>query len=276
VYKRDRLGRPDISTDMMSIELAIRRKGVTIVFSDGIAEPIGGDGIDLANEIAMLLDYRESGQFLKNLAERILLAQRYLAERGFRTGGSPPYGFARFLVDECTGEVEELEKGRVVKKPGCHVTIMPKDEEKLRIWLLILDLILKDWGCKRIAAHLNRLGVPSPGVGTKRTDHGVEHYVSGKWNASTVIDLCRNEAITGFQYYGKRSEGKHRRLGENGHRHLDDCDQPQGKHPRVVLNKEEVQIRTQLAFPGLVGLDKWLKVQKILDDRGKNQRGIPR
>ena len=55
---------------------------------------------------------------------------------------------------------------------------------------------------KRIAKHLNDLGVPSPGAGRQRKDHGVLHRVTGKWGARTILELCRNCAIIGLKEYG--------------------------------------------------------------------------
>src|SRR5204862_203149 len=147
--------------------------------------------------VAMMLGYYASGDFLRQHAERIISAQRLLAEEGYRTGGDPPYGFGRVLVDATGRVVQELPRGFVARQAGCHVRIAPRDAAKMKVWLYILELKLQGWGFKRIAAHMNALGIPSPGAGRSRTDHGVRHLVSGKWCPNTVKELCRNQAILG-------------------------------------------------------------------------------
>ena len=80
---------------------------------------------------------------------------------------------------------------------GHHVVCVDKDADKIAVWLTILELNHKGWGCKRIARHLNELGIPSPGAGTLRTDQGVRHRVSGKWGPNTVKELCENAIDAG-------------------------------------------------------------------------------
>ena len=59
----------------------------------------------------MYIGYYESGEFLNKLAERIISAQRQLAEDGHRVGGNAPCGFGRVLVDASGQVLQELPKG---------------------------------------------------------------------------------------------------------------------------------------------------------------------
>src|SRR5581483_3741199 len=120
-------------------------------------------------------------EFLRKHAERVITAKMALAKGGYWTGGRAPYGFVRVLVDAQDNVLEELADGKHVRQQGCHVRVMPKDEAKIAVWILILELKRKGWGASRIAKHLNELGIPSPDAGRTRTDHGVKHLVSGKW-----------------------------------------------------------------------------------------------
>ena len=168
---------------MVLIETQIREAGVTIVMNGKTAAPLERGVACIGDDMEMYFEYYESGQFLRNLAERVIQAQQLYALDGFRMGGKPPYGFVRVLVDSSGQILEELTPGRVVRQAGCHVRIMPKDEEKIRIWLYLLELKRSGWGAKRIAHHLNSLGIASPDAGCLRTDQGVQHRVSGKWCA---------------------------------------------------------------------------------------------
>jgi len=196
--------------------------GITVVHSDGVTLPIRHGEASIVRDLELLLPYYQSGEELRKHAERMLGAQQTLAQGGYRVGGNAPYGFVRVLVDANGHEVEELPPGKWVKQPGCHVRIKPKDPVKLANWLQILEWKEQGWGFKRIAQHLNELGISSPDAGKTRTDHGVRHLVSGKWSPNTVAVLCENAAILGVQVYGKRSEGKLRRLAEGGLRLLEE------------------------------------------------------
>src|SRR5262249_36870075 len=151
-----------------------------------------------------------------------------------------------------------------------------KDADKIAIWLTVLDLKHKGWGYKRIARHLNGLGVPSPGAGTVRTDHGVQHRVSGKWGPNTVKELSENRAILGLQDYGRRSAGARRRLGEDGPRLLTDADRDANDRPRVVKNDASSQITAPIGAPAHFDARRWDEIQQQRQARGRSQRGIPR
>ena len=217
-FKRDRLGRPDSPVEMMAIEGGLRHNGVTFVFSDGISTPSAlDDGSELAGWIMMLFDYYRSGKFLRELAEQMILTQRQLGPKGFLDWRQCTlWIYSRALVNEHGVVMEFLPRGKRVRQAGCHVVIIPNDSAKLETWDYILRLKEQGWGYKRIVRHLNELNIPSPDAGRIRTDHGVPHEVSGRWSHTTVRDLCMNRAILGLLDYGRRSEGKHRRLCKDG------------------------------------------------------------
>ena len=117
-YKRDRLGRPDNPLPMMMTENSLSNAGVTIVFCDGQVDPTRPGETDLPQIIHSLFGYHASGEYLKNLADRIILGHRNRAQQGYRTGGNAPYGFVRVLVDPAGEVVEELPKGKVIRQEG--------------------------------------------------------------------------------------------------------------------------------------------------------------
>jgi len=276
VFKRNRLGRPDSPVDMMAIEVGLLRQGVTIVRSDGVAKPAPGGELQIAEYLGMLVDYHKSGADLRELADQMIRTQLQLARDGFWTGGNAPYGFARALVDSKGEILEILPKGKRVRQAGCHVVIIPQDMEKIRVWLQILSLKEQGWGYKRIATHLTRRGIPSPGAGTKRKDHGVEHEVSGKWNHTTVRALCRNRAILGLLDYGRRSEGKVRRLGKDGPRVLEETDRDSRTKPRRITNDPSLVVTGALPGEAMFDADRWQAIQEDTRSRARSQVGIPR
>ena len=216
----------------------------------------------------MLFDYYRSGKFLRELAEQMILTQRQLAQKGFWTGGNAPYGFSRALVDERGVVLELLPRGKRVRQAGCHVVILPDDSAKLEIWDYILRLKEQGWGYKRIVRHLNELKIPSPDAGRIRTDHGVPHEVSGHWSHTTVRDLCMNRAILGLLDYGRRAEGKHRRLGKDGARQLQDSDRNAQKKPKG--DHEQPDVDHHIASPGRTEV----RSGTLEEDPGRNPEAI--
>ena len=275
VYRRDRLGRPNDPVDMMQIEQSIRSCGVTIARSDGVAGPFSGATSDIGELFRMLAEYQSSGDFLRQLSERVLRTQLQLAREGRWTGGNAPYGFARALIDAQGNILEELPPGKSVRQPGCHVVILPVDEEKIARWLNILQLKEQGWGYKRIANHLNDLGIPSPAAGSYRTDHGVRHKVSGKWNHTTIRDICRNRAILGIVEYGRRSEGQHWRTSPDGPRPLEESDMRDGKAQRI-FNAPDQTVRGELPCEPQFDVERWESIQLETAKRACCQGGTPR
>ena len=275
-YRRDRLARPEDAMRMGAIEKDIRQLGVSLVLFEKIVGPRERGRADIGDDIGMLFEYYESGEFLKKHAERIIASKILLTKGGFWTGGRAPYGFIRALVNTSGLVIEELVDGRHVRQQGCHVRIIPKDEPKLATWCLILDMKHSGHGAKRIASRLNELGIPSPDAGRIRTDQGVPHHVSGKWSTNTIIDLCKNGAIIGNIQMGKRSDGAHRRLSPDGPRLLNDNDRTPEGNPRVVMNETENTIIGKTGVEPRYDEIKWLEVQAQIKRRGKSQRGIPR
>ena len=276
VYMRDRLARPENPVEMTVIEVQLLQAGLTMVFSDAIATPPKDGEFDLMKILEPLLAYYASGKFLKTHAQRMISTFRNLASHGHRTGGNAPYGFARFLVGADGSKIQELPQGMLVRQAGCHVRIFPKDGAKIATWLMILELKSQGWGLKRIAQHLNAMGIPSPGAGTIRTDHGVKHIVSGKWCPNTVAELCRNRAILGIQEIGRRSEGAHRRFGTDGPRPLNDNDRLENRKPRVIKNAPDVIVSAPIGFDPLFATDVWQDIQDQMDERSRHQRGVRR
>jgi hypothetical protein len=91
-----------------------------------------------------------------------------------------------------------------------------------------------------------------------------------------VADLCRNATILGVQEYGKRSEGRIRRLGKDGPRLLDDERELSADgRVRTTINDPSLRISKQVG-PGHFDPQTWQKIQRQMDERGSSQRGIPR
>ena len=88
--------------------------------------------------------------------------------------------------------------------------------------------------------------------------------------------MCRNRAILGIQEYGRRFEGAHRRLGEDGPRLLEESDRTASGKPRIIENPESLRITASAGFKPLYDPAKFQEIQEQVAARSKAQKGIPR
>ncbi len=278
IYLPDRFARPEEPLEAALMEIKLRKAGLTIVFSNRTALPRQKGVNYFADNVQLLYQYTEAGEFLNHLAQRVIEGHIKAAEAGCRTGGRAPYGHARVLVDAHDSIVQELADGMRIRMPGHHIKIMPKDETKIHVWVMILDLYYNGkMGAKAIAGRLNELAIPSPDAGRFRGDRkGYRHKVSGKWNARTVISLIRNRTIIGLNRYGVQSQGKFRRLGKIGPRLLEDQDVREDGQPKVVANPESLVITQPTGFGPAADVKLFDACQDLLEKRGRSQRGISR
>ena len=262
-YLSDRLARPEMPTEGMQLEAELQYAGITIVFVNRVAQPRQRGQQYIADDVLSMFEYAQNGDFLNKLSQRVLETQLRNAKQGFRTGGRPPYGFARVLVDSDGKKIRELLPGEVVKMEGCHIVNHPSDPEKIDVWLHILELKgAKKWGDRRIANHLNDLKVPSPAGGT--------------WSRQAVGRLCTSRAIVGELEFGRRATGKHRRTSPDGPRPLDERDFRADGTIKWVPTPATDVIRSQSGYEPCVDPDLFEACQKLAAERGASTRGIPR
>ena len=282
VHMSDRFARPDQSLQAMQLEHELLYAGITVVFSNRVAEPRShGRGHEyISQDLTAYLEYSANGDYLNKLAVRVLQAQIQNAKEGFRTGGYAPYGFIRILVDSAGRELEELPDGKTVRQHGCHVMIRPKDMMKIQVWLLILHLYgVKRIGLQKICNHLDQLGIPSPHAGKLIKQGGRLVPCSGKWNRHTVARLIDDEDIIGVASFGHVSSGNHRRYDPDDPtqpRLVNDADRSEMSKSKKVTNPSERIIRAPAGHEGIAAQEVFASCQKLRKERAKDRRGITR
>ena len=274
VFKRDRLGRPQLLLPMMALEQDLIRSGVTLVTHDRTFTPESLSADETLYLIGGIIEYQEHGRFSPRLGDRIVFVQKSMAARGLSTGGRAPYGFGRARVGPNDEFVEWLNDGESVRSAGHHVRFLPRDQEKIAVWCMILEWRASGESCKRIASRLNEMGIPSPDAGRTRRDHGSKYHVPGKWHPNTVRDLCSNPIIAGIKEYGRRSEGRYRRVGADGPRPLNEDDLRPDGQPKLLENPEEVRVRGTSGGKAFIDAERWRALQPkkepLADVRRKN------
>jgi len=272
---RDRLVRPRDAEDGLKLENGIRRAGITVHFQDRVLSPLGvGQSADIGEQIGSLIEYNNAGKFRRDLARRMIEAQRNLAENGFSTGGSPPFFLERWLVDLTGQAVRLLPAGEVVRKKGFHVAWLPKTDGSLELALRIVEMV-ETLPASRVARILTLEGIPSPNAGRVRKDNGVEHLVSGVWHQTTIINTVTSMCLVGQMVYGRRSMGDQMRYSPSGPRILTDDDVVQGR-PKVIRNPECDWTIAPAMFQPLTDVARLENLKKSLIERAGTQRGKPR
>jgi hypothetical protein len=275
IPRRDRLLRPDNPLDGVAIELDFTAVGVTLVYDNKIIKPKRkGERYDIGELLTSLVDYDKSGGDRRELARKVILAQIRLAERGFSTGGRPPYGFRRWLATEAGEPVRELEEGECTRKKGHHVVWRPHEPEMITVRKILK--LLRTSPATQVARMLDAEEIPSPDAGRLRTDNGILHQVSGHWNVCTINNIARRPILLAMTAYGQRSMGDQLRVTNDGPRELDVTDYRFDDEPKVIRNPESVQVRGRTAFEPLVDVEEHHELMAELDRRAGSQKGKPR
>jgi hypothetical protein len=276
IPRRDRFARPDDPIDAINLETGLRGIGLTLLFMDKVAPPlVKGSRREVAGLIADILDYDQAGKFRHDLAQKMISSQIALARAGFSTGGRPPYGFRRWLVQVDGTQVRELEEGEYVRRAGHHVAWLPTAEHELAVSRRIL-IMLETMPATRVAAILTSENVPPPDLGRQRTDRGVKHSTSGVWHQTTVVNIARNPLIGAVVSYGRRSMGDQLRFTPDGPRALGEADYRADGKPKVVANPPDVRVEAPARFEPLVDQKRHQQLLTTLDQRSGTQRGKPR
>ena len=277
VHMSDRFARPELATQAMQLETKLLLAGITIVFHNRVSLPRERGQHYFAEDIQLLYEYTQNGEFLTKLATRVLQTQARLAQQGYRTGGSAPYGFVRVLVDSQGQEIQELLPGTTMRREGCHVILKPKDADKIAVWMQILHLYgEKGWGLLRICNYLNDLGIPSPHAGKTRKFKGQTVPVAGQWTQRTLTRLIDDADIIGMAEYGKKSVGTHRRLGSDGPRTLSEKDRRPDGEAKTVWNDKDQVIAATVREADAKAQNLFTTCQEQRERRGQNRRGITR
>ena len=276
IPRRDRLARPNNPIDGTGIEMILRGSGNTLVFMDKTLPPLEkGKRHDIGELLTSVLDYNYAGEFRRELAQKMVMAQINVAKAGFSTGGRPPYGFRRWLATADGTPVRQLIEGERVRMAGHHVVWRPGPDEELAVIRRILDM-LRTMPANRVAATLTGEGVPTPDSGRFRTDNGVRHATSGVWHQTTIVNIARNSLLVAVATYGRRSMGDQMRFTNDGPRELTDADYRSGDTPKVVQNPADQRIVADTKFDPVVDREEQKELIAILDRRAGTQKGQPR
>jgi len=222
VYDIKRFGRVD-NDEAGYYRYQLRRHGVEIIY---VAEGFNGDDTD---DLLRPVKQWQARQELKDLSKVTIRGLLSRADGGWWMGGVPPYGYDLAYYDgsgQCLCTVRFIEDGskQVLDQDGNITRTVPKGErlqftkrDKSRLVLGHPDRVklvkqIFDWyvldgvGYKSIAERFNRMNVPTPMGGRRRTSK------EAKWCATTIMTILQNPVYTGDMVWNRLSFAKFHKI----------------------------------------------------------------
>lgn len=200
-------------------------------------------------------------RYLRDLSRSIVRGQINSAKAGYFSGGMPPYGFDRLLLNDKGEVVRRLRRGErlTFKQRGWKTKLIPsEDAEQIEVvqWLY-RTFDTTDTNFFALAKDLNRKGIPGPSSFSK-TCPGV-----AAWGSRAVKKILTNPHYRGDARWGHVAEGRYFRL-------LDGGIQDAAGRVRSELNPEPVYVPG--AHTGIVDAQEWQRVQVKILARKKEGR----
>jgi len=214
-------------------------------------------------------------QYVKHLSRVTQRGQIRIAELGFWSGGTPPYGYdlayedaagvvrcvVRFQADG-TKHVLNLD-GSVARELArdetlTHVSsdrarLTPGDPARVGLVRQIFDQKAAGWGYKRIAAELNRLGVPVP----RNRKWSAQHKTG--WSPGTIKSITSNPVYLGHLVFNRTSASafyKIRKSGGAAH----SVSAPGVSTSKITRMPDADWVVATNAHPGLISQEIWDRI----------------
>ena len=230
-YDVSRWGRFQDADESGYYEYICKRAGITVHYC---AEQFENDGSPTSN-IIKSVKRSMAGEYSRELSTKVFQGACRLIQLGFKQGGTAGYGLRRMLVDQAGKPKGVLAVGehKSLQTDRVVLALGPEEEVATVRWVYraFLDESLTE---REIAERLNARGL--------KTDLG------RAWTRGTVHQLLTNEKYLGNNVYHRTSFKLKR------------------KH---IQNPPDMWIRVAGAFPAIVAVADFARVQEIIIARSK-------
>ncbi len=171
-----RLGRDYIMTGHYMERYFPEKRVRYISLLDGIDTGVDSTANDITPFRAIMND-----MYAKDISKKIKSVKRDKQRKGLFIGGKPVYGY----------KMHPTEKNQIAVDGGAAPTVRR-----------IFALALSGMSCRRIAAVLNREGVPAPAAYAHLPVAEQSSY-SGKWSGERISEMLQNETYIGSMVQGR-------------------------------------------------------------------------
>jgi len=184
-YDVSRWGRFQDLDESAHYEFLCRKAGLAVEYC---AEPFDNDGSPEANLIKQV-KRAMAAEYSRALSERIALAKRQLAAKGY-CQSSAPFGYRRHVIDPKGRVVAVLERGQIKVANHHRVVLRPgPDAEVATVRRIFRSYAIGGLKPRAVADQLNAEGAPA----------GLAPY----WTAVRLRQLLANEVYRGVYVYGR-------------------------------------------------------------------------
>lgn len=218
-WDRNRLARPKDALDGLLLERRFQESGKRVIYASTGQE----SDRSFASGLISYVEHYQNGDYLRKLSRDTMRGTVDRAKRGLWTGGPPPFGFDRLILDgddpkrivracndggqtvldAASGAViDELPKGKPHKKQDHEVsTLIPSEPSRVRA----IQQLFRDYAegvpTRKLRENLNSTGF--------RTSRG------SIFTVQTITPMLENPAYVGRCVYNRRTLSKWHRY-QNG------------------------------------------------------------
>ena len=194
VYDVSRWGRFQDADEAAHYEYLCKHAGVPIHYC---AEQFSNDGT-VSSSLLKALKRTMAGEYSRELSVKSYAGQKRTASSGFRTGGTPGYGFRRLAITAEGRVRRKLTAGERKGFPSDRILLVPGPKAEIEQVRDIYKRFLREngrIGPAHIARDLNRNGIAGP-------------YCK-PWSNATVRELLSNPKYVGTLIWGKTTQTLH-------------------------------------------------------------------
>ncbi len=188
-------------------------------------------GEELMYSLTDAVERVASGNYSRELSDKVWRGQMKVTQQGYSAGGSAPYGLRRILLDENKQYLQDLLPGQHKVIANQRVTLAPGNKREIQVVQKIFDLfVLKAYSVQEVAWWLNHRHISSP--------------MGRTWHEATIRAILKNHKYTGCTTYNKQSQKLHA--------------------AKPTLNPQENWATNPQAFKGIVAKETFAQAQEIL------------
>lgn len=266
-WDRNRLARPKDAIDGLLLERKFQQAGKRVVYAATGQESDGS----FASGLLSYVEHHQNGDYLRKLSRDTMRGTVDRAKRGLWTGGPPPFGFDRLILDGDTSKrivratedggqlvldaesgavLDQLPKGKSHKKQDHEVsTLIPSDPSRVRAVRRIFEDYASGAPTRKLRDDLNNAGF--------KTSRG------SKFTVQTLLPMLENPAYVGRCVYNRRTLSK-------WHRYQDGSS-VERKDEGIEHRTEADWIVCEDAWPALVDRATFDRVQQLrVDSKAKH------
>jgi site-specific DNA recombinase len=218
-WDRNRIARPKDALDGLLLERKLQESGKRVVYASTGQE----SDRSFASGLISYVEHYQNGDYLRKLSRDTMRGTVDRAKRGLWTGGPPPFGFDRLILDgnqpkrivRAKGDggqlvleaetgvlLDELPKGKPHKKQDHEVsTLIPSEPARVRALKNMFEDYASGAPTRKLRDDLNSAGF--------RTSRG------SKFTVQTLLPMLENPAYVGKCVYNRRTLSKWHRY-QNG------------------------------------------------------------